>query len=91
MPFFPLLEEEIGEITEKLQEFMRIIELVKPARFITGALSWCGLGRRLHLFRNTYVLNVATAVPSRVFPKEPAARNTTSICFMKFGTISNYF
>jgi transposase len=44
---FPLLEEEIGEITEKLQEFLRIIELVKPARFITGALSWCGLGRRL--------------------------------------------
>ncbi len=28
---FPLLEEEIGEITEKLQEFLRIIELVKPA------------------------------------------------------------
>jgi hypothetical protein len=44
---FPLLEDEIGEITEKLQEFLRIIELVKPARFITGALSWCGLGRRL--------------------------------------------
>ncbi len=44
---FPLLEEEIGEITEKLQEFLRIIELVKTARFITGALSWCGLGRRL--------------------------------------------
>jgi len=44
---FPLLEEEIGEITEKLQEFLRIIELVKPARFITGPLSWCELGRRL--------------------------------------------
>ena len=44
---FPLLEEEIGEITEKLQEFLRIIELVKPARFITEPLSWCGLGRRL--------------------------------------------
>ena len=26
--------EEIGEKTEKLQEFLRIIELVKPARFI---------------------------------------------------------
>ena len=44
---FPLLEEEIGEITEKLQEFLRIIELVKPSRFIDGILSWCGLGRRL--------------------------------------------
>ena len=44
---FPLLEEEIGEITEKLQEFLQIIELVKPSRFIDGALSWCGLGRRM--------------------------------------------
>ena len=44
---FPLVEEEIGEITEKLQEFLQIIELVKPSRFIDGALSWCGLGRRM--------------------------------------------
>ena len=44
---FPLVEEEIGEITENLQEFLRIIELVKPSRFIDGALSWCGLGRRM--------------------------------------------
>lgn len=44
---FPLLEEEIGEITEKLQEFLRIIELVKPARFIDYSLSWCGLGRKM--------------------------------------------
>ena len=44
---FPMVEEEIDELTAKLQEFLRIIELVKPARFITGPLSWCGLGRRL--------------------------------------------
>lgn len=44
---FPMVEEEIGEITAKLQEFLQIIELVKPSRFMTGALSWCGLGRRL--------------------------------------------
>jgi len=44
---FPLVEEEIGEITEKLQEFLRIIELVKPARFIDEGLRWCGLGRRM--------------------------------------------
>ena len=43
---FPMLEEEIGEITEKQQEFLRIIELVKPSRFITGVLTWSGLGRR---------------------------------------------
>ncbi len=34
--FFPLLEEEIGEITEELQEFLRIIELVKTAREKSG-------------------------------------------------------
>jgi len=44
---FPMVEEEIGEITEKQQEFLRILELVKPSRFIDGALNWCGLGRRL--------------------------------------------
>jgi hypothetical protein len=31
---FPMVEEEIGEITEKQQEFLRIIEQVKPSRFI---------------------------------------------------------
>ena len=41
------MEEESGELTEKQQEFLRIIELVKPSRFIDGILSWCGLGRRL--------------------------------------------
>ena len=44
---FPMVEEEIGEITAKLQEFLQIIELVKPSRFMTGVLSWCGLGRQL--------------------------------------------
>ncbi len=44
---FPMVEEEIGELTKKQQEFLRIIELVKPSRFIDGILSWCGLGRRL--------------------------------------------
>ena len=28
---FPMLEEEIGELTKKQQEFLRIIELVKPS------------------------------------------------------------
>ena len=64
---FPLLEEEIGEITEKLQEFLRIIELVKPARFITGSLSWCGLGRcmksREKMFR-AFVLKSVYDLPT---------------------------
>ena len=40
---FPMLEEEIGELTKKQQEFLRIIELVKPSRFIDGILSWRGV------------------------------------------------
>jgi hypothetical protein len=35
-----MVEEEVGELTEKEQEFLRIIELVKPSKFIDGALSW---------------------------------------------------
>ena len=42
---FPMLEEEIGELTAKMKEFLRIVELVKPSRFITNALRWSGLGR----------------------------------------------
>ena len=38
-------EEEIGELTAKMKEFLRIAELVKPSRFITSALRWSGLGR----------------------------------------------
>jgi len=42
---FPLVEEELGELTAKMKEFLRIVELVQPERFITAALQWCGLGR----------------------------------------------
>ena len=28
---FPMLEEEIGELTAKMKEFLRIVELVKPS------------------------------------------------------------
>ena len=44
---FQMVEKEIGELTKKQQEFLRIIELVKPSRFMDGILNWCGLGRRL--------------------------------------------
>jgi hypothetical protein len=40
-----MVEEEIGELTAKMKEFLRIVELVQPERFITAALQWCGLGR----------------------------------------------
>ena len=42
---FPLLEEELGELTAKMREFLRIVEVVRPSRFITSALRWSGLGR----------------------------------------------
>lgn len=42
---FPMVEEEIGEITAKMKEFLRIVELVRPSRFINDTLRWCGLGR----------------------------------------------
>ncbi len=42
---FPVEEEEIGEITAKMKEFLRILELVRPSRFINSALRWSGLGR----------------------------------------------
>ena len=44
---FPLVEEEIGELTAKMKEFLRIVESVRPSRFINHALRWCGLGRRM--------------------------------------------
>jgi len=42
---FPMIEEEIGEITVKMKEFLQIVELSRPARFLTDAMRWCGLGR----------------------------------------------
>ena len=41
---FPIVEEEIGEITSKMKEFLRILEVVRPSplpdkRF---ALVWIG-------------------------------------------------
>ncbi len=49
---FPMVEEEMGELSAKLQEFLRIIELVKPSRFMIETLSWCGLGHRLESREN---------------------------------------
>ena len=39
---FPMVEEGIGEITGKMKEFLRILEVVRPSRFLTNALHWCG-------------------------------------------------
>ena len=42
---FPMLEEEIGGLTVKQKEFVRVVELVRPSRFIGVNLSWNGMGR----------------------------------------------
>jgi len=59
---FPMVEEEIGEITGKMKEFLRILEVVRPSRFLTNALRWCGLGHpmkdREKIFRAFLVKSV---------------------------------
>ena len=59
---FPMVEEGIGEITGKMKEFLRILEVVRPSRFLTNALRWCGLGRpmkdREKIFRAFLVKSV---------------------------------
>lgn len=49
---FPMLEEEIGELTAKMKEFLRIVELVKPSRFCgwprkLDNLTWCKMPIKL--------------------------------------------
>ena len=45
MFLFPAMEEEIGEMTGKMQEFVMLVELLKPGRFIPDALLGGVLGR----------------------------------------------
>ena len=51
---FPVLEEEIGELTEKQRELVRIVELIDPGKFMSP-FQWGGLGRptdaRLSIFK----------------------------------------
>ncbi len=47
--FFQVLEGEIGEkITGNLGLFVRCVENIKPSRFISSDLRWCGIGRKMH-------------------------------------------
>jgi len=51
---FPVLEEEIGELTEKQREFVKTVELIDPERFM-APFRWGGFGRpsdeRLSIFK----------------------------------------
>ena len=49
-------------ITAKMKEFLRIVEMIKPSRFITSTLRWSGLGRpmkdREKMLRAFFWLNI---------------------------------
>jgi hypothetical protein len=51
---FPILEKEIGELTEKQCGFVRVVELVDPVRFMRK-FTWCSFGwpteTRLSIFK----------------------------------------
>ena len=40
MYLFPIREDELGELTVKMRDFLRIVEVVRPSRFIANALRW---------------------------------------------------
>ena len=44
---FPALEEEIGVLSSKEKQFVRILELIKIQPFLAGQ-GWCGTGRPPH-------------------------------------------
>ncbi len=62
---FPVLEEEIGELTEKQREFVRVVELIDPEKFM-APFRWGGFGRptdeRLSISRHL------SRRPSTTFP-----------------------
>ena len=45
--FFQELEGKFGvKITGKLANFLRTVEIVRPNRFMTSEMKWCGVGRK---------------------------------------------
>ena len=45
--FFQELEGEFGvKITGQLANFLRTVEIVRPNRFMTSEMKWCGIGRK---------------------------------------------
>lgn len=46
MTLFPVLEEEIGEITGKMKKFLWFVEVIRPSYYyVANALRWYSLGR----------------------------------------------
>jgi hypothetical protein len=62
----PFIEEEVGELTEKQRELVRVIELIDPVRFMSRFI-WCGKGRptdnRLSIFK-AFVAKTVFNIPT---------------------------
>ena len=88
---FQMVEEEIGELTKKQQEFLRIIELVKPSRFMDGILNLCGLGHQLKSRENiirAYFLKSVYDFPTTTVLIENLKGNSTwrQLCGWEFSS-----
>jgi hypothetical protein len=58
---FPVLEEEIGKLTEKQREFVRTVELIEPERFMDSQ-NWSGFGRPPSKRQNIFKAYIAKSV-----------------------------
>ena len=58
---FPVLEEEIGKLTEKQREFVRTVELIEPERFMDSH-KWSGFGRPPSKRQNIFKAYIAKSV-----------------------------
>ena len=77
---FPMVEEEVGRLTQKQQEFLKTIELIRPSRFMTGVFAWSGIGRRFknreNIFR-AFLLKAIYDLPTTKFLVENLKSNRT--------------
>ena len=63
---FPALEEEIGELSPKERQFIRILELVQIRPFLADQC-WCGIGRKPHsrmAMANAFIAKAVWNVPT---------------------------
>lgn len=65
----PVMEEEIGELTEKQREFVHAVELINPSRFMED-FYWSGTGRppkeRLSIFKAFIAKSVYNLATTKV-------------------------
>jgi hypothetical protein len=63
---FPELEEEVGELTEKMREFVRVVEISDIPKFM-GPFNWSGVGcpprARMSIFK-AFILKAVYNYPT---------------------------